>query len=406
MEKIKHQRHTKDTFLFASSRMLERASYYGLRSIILTYLLSESFKMDETEAMNIYSLFVISSFVGQIIGALLGDLVIGNRNSIIVGGILQSIGAFSFCIPSIFGIYSGLFLVALGSGLYTPNLISKFGKLYLTKTKLMDSGFTLFYLAVNLGAFAGVLLIAYFKGVFGWNSGFIIAGILVLFSILPILISKDKTDTRTYAPTEPLNRRVLYIVITFILVGLFWAIHDFSTVRIFEIQNALSKASSWSIPLSLLTSQDSVFALPVSILAIILWTYFYSSQFFKLLIGFIVGALSFGILLLIPELPNEQHLALYLIALLLMSISEIHISPIISSVLTQFSNPKYLAILISVAYIPTMLFSSAVWLFQNRLYKNSKDELFIGMMAMIIFSIGLIIYFQFNKKSAAKEVNE
>ena len=65
---------------------------------------------------------------------------IGSWWLIQIGGIIQSLGAFSFCIPSTTGLYVGLFLVVLGGGLYTPNIISNFGKLYLNKTKLLDAG--------------------------------------------------------------------------------------------------------------------------------------------------------------------------------------------------------------------------------------------------------------------------
>jgi len=138
MEKIRNQTHNKETFLYATSRMLERASFYGLRSLIVLYMVGESFKMDTTEASSIYGWFISSIIFSQIFGALLGDLVIGNKKSVIIGGIIQAVGAFSLCIPSTIGLYIGLFLVVLGSGIYTPNIISSFGKLYLNKTKLQE----------------------------------------------------------------------------------------------------------------------------------------------------------------------------------------------------------------------------------------------------------------------------
>ncbi len=86
------------------------------------------------------------------------------------------------------------------------------------------------------------------------------------------------------------------------------------------------------------------------------------------MIGFIFGDISFGILFLIPETPNEQHSVLYLISLFFLCVSEIHIAPIIHSILTQYTKPQYLAILISLAFIPTRLFSFIVGLFNEGLY--------------------------------------
>lgn len=83
-------------------------------------------KMENAEALSIYGWFTASIVFSIIIGAIIGDLLIGNKKAIIIGGVLQSLGAFSLCIPSITGLYIGLFFVTLGGGLYTPNIISNY----------------------------------------------------------------------------------------------------------------------------------------------------------------------------------------------------------------------------------------------------------------------------------------
>src|SRR5690606_19783790 len=133
--------------------MLERASYYGFRILLILYMTGEIIKMDRTESLSVFGWFAGSLMVSKIIGALLGDLVIGNRKTLILGGVIQAFGTFCLYIPSTTGLYLGLFLVVIGNGFYTPNMTANFGKLYLNKIKLLDSGFTIFYLAINLGAF-------------------------------------------------------------------------------------------------------------------------------------------------------------------------------------------------------------------------------------------------------------
>lgn len=398
MEKIINQTHSKETFLYVTSRTLERTSYYGLRSLIVLYMIGGILKMENTEALSIYGWFTASIVFSQIIGATLGDLLIGNKKALIIGGIIQSLGAFSFCIPSTTGLFIGLFLVVLGGGLYTPNIISNFGKLYLDKTKLLDSGFTIFYFAVNIGAFFGVVSIGYIGEKYGWNIGFVIAGIIMLLSIIPILFSKNKEIEPTIENKTTISKRIINISIAFVTVGLFWAIYELGNIRVFDLQLQLSEISTLGIPKSMWSSISSVFILPISLLAIVLWTYFYSTQFFKLMIGFIFGAISFGLLFLIPETPNEQHIILYLISLLFLGVSEIHIAPIIHSILTKYTNPKYLAILISLAFIPTRLFSFIIGLFNEGLYEKPTVAVLIGVIAMTILSIGLIIFNQINKK--------
>lgn len=399
MKKIINQIHSKETFLYALSRTSERASFYGLRSLIVLYMIEGILQMKNVDALEIYGLFTASFLFSKIIGAILGDLIIGNKKAVIIGGIVQALGAFSFCIPSTTGLYIGLFLVVLGGGLYTPNIISNFGKLYLNKTKLLDAGFTIFYLAVNLGAFFGVMSIGYLGEKYGWNSGFILAGMLMLLSIIPITFLEDKKIEQTNKNKVTVNQRILKIIIAFIIVSLFWSIYEIGNIRFLDLQQKLSEISILNIPKTIWASLNSVFILVISILAIITWTFFYNNPFFKLTIGFIFGSISFGILFLIPEIPNKEHTIVYLLSLLFLSISEIHITPIIYSILTKNSNPKYLAILISLAYIPTKLFYFIFSLFSDKFYQNPIFSLKIGLIGMITVSIISIAFIVGRKKN-------
>lgn len=378
--------------------MLERASYYGFRILLILYMTGEIIKMDRTESLSVFGWFAGSLMVSKIIGALLGDLVIGNRKTLILGGVIQAFGTFCLYIPSTTGLYLGLFLVVIGNGFYTPNMTANFGKLYLNKIKLLDSGFTIFYLAINLGAFLGTSLIGLIGEKYGYNFGFILAGILMLFSLIPLVITKEKVAEKEKIHDLSINKRILNISIVLIVVGLFWAIYEISYIRISDIQVAFNEISTIEILKGNWHTINSYLILPISIIAIILWTYFYSLQFFKLMLGFIFGAISIGILLLIPEVPTEEHTVFYLISILFMGISEIHIAPIVHSILTKYSNPKYLAIFISLAFLPIWLISLGFGLFNDRFYENQTLGLKFGVLAMIIIGIGLFGYIVWNKK--------
>lgn len=397
MERILNQTHNKYTFIYACSRLFERAAYYGLRALIVLYMIVGSLKMSNSEALKIYGWLSISFIFSQILGALLGDLLIGNKKAIIIGGILQALGALSFFIPSVTSLYIGLALVSLGGGLYTPNIISHFGKLYLKKTKLLDAAFTLFYLAVNLGSFFGILVIGYIGETFGWNLGFATAGVFMIISILFPIFSKESNTLEFKKEETSIQQKILKVAMAFILIGLFWAFYEISFIRTMDIKMDLSDSMSWNVPKVLWQSLDSIFIFPISIVFIFLWTYLYNNQFVKLTLGFTFGALSFGILFFIPEMPTDQHFIIYLISLLFLGISEIHIAPIIHSLLTRYTNPKYLAIIISLAFIPTRLFSYITALFNDRLFENPVFALQLAFIGMVVISIGLVIYIIINK---------
>jgi len=405
MQRILHQTHNKHTFIYASSRLFERASYYGLRSLIVFYLIGETIKMSAQEAMSVYGWFTGLIIFSQILGALFGDLIIGNKKSIIIGGILQAIGAFSLCIPLTTGIYVSLFFIIMGSGLYTPNMLSYFGKLYLSKSKLLDSGFTIIYLAANIGATLGVLIISYLGNTIGLKTGFIIAGILMLFSISFPVISKDSDNSQKIEENIPSKQRILIVITALVLVGFLWATYEISNIRILDLHLKFSENPNLNIPKSFWSSLNSVFIIPISIIAIILWSNFYNSQFTKLTIGFLLGAISFGLLLFIPEIPTNQHLILFLISMLFLSIAEIHIAPVIHSVLTQYTNPKYLGTIISLSFIPTKLVFVIVGFFNEGLNENPVLALTVGTIAMFVISTGLVFYTLYNKKLPKKVAN-
>lgn len=398
MERIQNKKHNRETIYYSLSRMLERASYYGFRILIVLHMVGEVLKMEIHEAMYIYAWFTGSLFISEIIGALLGDLLLGNRKTIIIGGLTQVVGAFCLCIPSNVGLYVGLFFVVLGNGFYTPNIISTFGKLYLNKTKLLDSGFTLFYLAVNLGSFIGVILIGYIAEKYGFNRGFTASGLLVLLSLIPIIISKKRKQNTTLVQELSINKRALILFTTISLIGIFWGIYSISGIRIYDLQSQFMEISTLDVPKNAWQSLNSILLIPIALVSILFWSFYYCNHFLKLLIGLIFGISSFIILLLIPEIPTEQHTTTYFLSLLLLVISEIHIAPIIHSILTKYSNPKYLAILISLTFLPSRLIAFSFSLFNEKFYENPILGQKFGIITLSIIAFGVIIFLFFRNK--------
>jgi len=399
MQKRLDQSHDKFTIVYALSRLFERASFYGLRGIIVLYMIGESINMSDVETAKVFGWFVTSVLFSKIIGALLGDLIIGNKKTLIIGGIIQALGAFVLCYPTAIGLYTGLGLVVIGGGLYSPNMISHFGKLYLNKTKLLDAAFTMFYLAVNLGSFVGVLLVGYLSSAYGWNLGFIVAGVLMLVSVAFPMLSKENIVFKGDEGRSSTHHKTIKILTAILFIGLFWALYELSKIQIFDLNYKISEVSRLNVPKRFWDMFSSAIVMPIGLVMAVLWSYFYSNQFVKITIGFVFGVMAFAILLLVPDTPTSQHVVMYLISLLLLGVSEIHLAPIIYSVLTQYTNPKYLAILISLAFIPTRLFYFIVDLFNNEIYDNPILGLRIGLILMIVASIVLIYITKIKKQS-------
>jgi len=399
MQRIQNHKHTKDNFFYALSRLFDRAGYYGIRAVLVLYLIDEQFQMNRAEALSIYGVLTTSVVLSKILGAILGDLVIGNRKAIIYGGFLQALGAFVLCLPNTIGLYVGLSILVIGSGLYTPNLISTFGKSYFNKTKLLDSGFTMFYFVVNIGAFLGSLSIGYLGEVYSWNLAFITAAILTILSLILILLTQqEKKPTEVLSSQTPMRKRVLNTTTILVLVALFWGVYRISSVHITTLMISFRKLSISNIPKILLTTDSSIYTIPICLIATIVWTYFYSSHLTKLIIGFVSAAFAYGILFLIPETVGNEHLVIYLISAISIGIAETHITPLVYSTLTRYANPKYLSILISLSSFSTGLILLPMALLSIDFYEKPHYALTLSVTLSVVIGLGLMGYLFWSKK--------
>ncbi|WP_435578440.1 MFS transporter [Gilvibacter sp.] len=391
MDRIHSQNHNLENFWYALSRMLERASFYGLRAILVLYMVDEdTLALDPSEAFSFYGLFISVLVFSQILGALLGDLLLGNKKTMIIGGVLQALGAFCLCFPSMAGLYAGMVLVVLGGGLYTPNLIANFGKSYLNKAKLLDSGFTLLYLAVNLGSFLGILALGLLAEKQGYPIAFGLSGTLALMAIVPVILSKEPDLKAIETPTYSITKRILNILIAFIVVGAFWGLYELSSLSFYDIQSQFGDIKALGFEDYQWKSMSSYILLPLALLALIAWSYFYTSQLFKMALGFIFGVLAFVVFLQIPQTATEQHGTLFISSLILLALAEVFTAPVVHSVLTQYTNPKYLAIVISLSFLPTRMVSSAFALLNDLIYDEPVLGVQLALGGMILMALLLV----------------
>ncbi|MEO8533134.1 MAG: peptide MFS transporter [Flavobacterium sp.] len=157
--------HPKGLWVLFGTEMWERFNFYGMRAL-LTLFLVNSLLMKEEEASLIYGGFLGLCYLTPMLGGFVADRFLGNRNCILLGGLLMAIGQMLlFASGSVFEsnlglaktiMYSGLGVIVFGNGFFKPNISSMVGSLYpkQEKTKL-DTAFTIFYMGINIGAFLG-----------------------------------------------------------------------------------------------------------------------------------------------------------------------------------------------------------------------------------------------------------
>ncbi len=198
--------HPKALFILFFAEMWERFSYYGMRALLILYMVSELFKdlsngEAKIEALGIYGSYTAMVYLFPVVGGLLADKVLGYRKAILFGGTLMMAGHFALALEGmVFGGNAQLFFLSLafiivGNGFFKPNISSFLGDFYGLNDSRKDGAFTIFYMGVNIGALLASVTCGYLgeSADFGWHYGFGLAGIGMLLGLLIFWIYAPKT---------------------------------------------------------------------------------------------------------------------------------------------------------------------------------------------------------------------
>ena len=182
--------HPSGLFVLFFTEMWERFSYYGMRALLVLFLVAsiteEGWGWERSSALLLYAWYTGLVYITPILGGLIADKIMGYRNAVVLGALLMTLGhaSMAFEVSADFFFYAGLGLLILGNGLFKPNISSIVGQLYKTQGKEKDAGYTIFYMGINAGAFLGILLCGYVGEKVGWHYGFGLAGIFMFFGML------------------------------------------------------------------------------------------------------------------------------------------------------------------------------------------------------------------------------
>lgn len=187
---IKHA-HPKGLYFLFTIEMWERFSYYGMRALLVLYMMK--FLLFNTEkAGNIYGLYTGLVYLTPLIGGYIADRYLGQKKCIIIGGILMMLGHFAIAVPHLSFFYAALALLIIGNGFFKPNISTMVGQLYEENDHRRDSGFTIFYMGINLGAFFSPLICGTLGEKLGFHYGFASAGIGMLIGLLIFLWGQNR----------------------------------------------------------------------------------------------------------------------------------------------------------------------------------------------------------------------
>ncbi len=184
---IDRNNHPKGLFHLFFAEMWERFSFYGMRALLVLYIVKDymsSVENNEEIAYGIYAAYGALVYATPLLGGVIADRLIGYRKAIMLGGVLMALGHFFMAFPMDFFFYGALALLIAGNGFFKPNISSLVGAIYKKGDIKRDSGFTIFYMGINLGACVAPLMCGYLGEEFGWHYGFGLAGIGMLAGII------------------------------------------------------------------------------------------------------------------------------------------------------------------------------------------------------------------------------
>jgi len=178
--------HPVGLFILFFAEMWERFSYYGMRAILVLYMISSAtgenpgLGWESSDALMLYGWYTMLVYVMSIPGGILADKFIGQKKAVLLGGLTLVLGHGILAVESVWAFYTGLALIVLGVGGLKPNISTMVGGLYPPGDERRDSGFIIFYIGINVGAFLSALIVGYIGETIGWHYGFGLAGIGML----------------------------------------------------------------------------------------------------------------------------------------------------------------------------------------------------------------------------------
>ena len=175
------------------TEMFERFSYYGMRALLVLFMVAETVDgglgYDVATSALIYGLYTSLVYLVNLPGGWIADRLLGQRRSVLMGGMIIAAGHFTMAVPSTTFFYIGLGFIVIGTGLLKPNISVMVGQLYPADDVRRDAGFTIFYMGINMGAFAAPLVCGVLAINYGWHYGFAAAGVGMTIGMAVYLIA-------------------------------------------------------------------------------------------------------------------------------------------------------------------------------------------------------------------------
>ena len=417
--------HPKGLYVLFFTEMWERFSYYGMRAILVLYLVAKTTEDNpglgwtDPEALSLYGWYTMLVYVASIPGGIIADKMIGQKKSVLLGGILLCLGHGILAVEHMTAFYAGLLLIIAGVGMLKPNISTMVGGLYRQGDIRRDKGFTIFYIGINVGAFLSSLIVGYVGENIGWHYGFGLAGIGMLAGMLIYLFGQkhlegvgnylgQTSDPAVLAAMKaPLTKiekdRIIVLLISFLLVIVFWGAFEQAggLMNIYAKDKTNRMLMGFEVPASWFQSLNAMFIIFLGTTVAAFWARrklkgLVSSSLFKMIIGLIImGSGFFFMSAAASEYESAGSSAMFwlVLAYLLHTIGELCLSPVALSYITKLSPVKYGSIMMGVYFAMTGFGNKLAGLLGESASNLGEFTIFTGIAIFcIVFGILVMVF--------------
>jgi POT family proton-dependent oligopeptide transporter len=367
------------------TEMWERFSYYGMRAILVLFMVapvsSGGLGFDTKQATSLYGTYTMLVYLLAVPGGFVADRYLGASRAVVSGGVIIAMGQFAMAVHSLPFFYAGLGLIAIGTGLLKPNISTMVGSLYGKDDPRRDSGFSIFYMGINVGAVLAPLVCGWLAesktfqemltswgmdATASWHWGFASAGVGMLLG-LGVLFARWKTlpesghqasgradgAKKVEAAWTPADtRRVLAIGVLFTFTILFWTAYEQkgASLNLFAKQLVRTEWMGWNFPASWLQSLTPFYVILLAPVFARLWILLGDRQptgSRKFALGLLAIGLAMCLLVVASAMTAQGKISpLWLAGVYFLDvIGEMCLSPVGLSMVTKLSPPQVVGVM-------------------------------------------------------------
>lgn len=383
--------HPKGLFVLFFTEMWERFSYYGMRGILVLYMATSATAIDpglgwtNKDAIWLYGWYTMLVYVASIPGGWIADKFLGQKKTVMLGGLLLCFGHGILAIPQSWAFFTGLLLIILGVGGLKPNISTMVGGLYKEGDIRRDSGFTIFYIGINIGAFLASITVGLVAYYYGWHYGFGLAGIGMLLGQLVFFWGQKHLEgvgefsggtkaslAEQEATKRPLNKiekdRIIVLLISFLIVVVFWGAFEqagglMNLYTDAKVDRTTGMGFLPEIPAAVFQSLNAGYIILFGTVIGGFWIAWKrkgkeSSSLFKMAIGTIIMGLGYVFMMFASQEASAEafgkaSMMWIFLAYLFHTIGELCTSPVSLSFITKLAPLKYASLMMGIYFAAT-----------------------------------------------------